>query len=76
MWKSFPGSTTMFWNRDVSVRAANYSQRSEAEMLLTNLERMLSKVSPTIPDGCHNDMKKPKKHQNVAKQYEGIYNQF
>ena len=60
MWKSFPGSTTMFWNRDTSVRAANYSQRSEAEMLLTNLERMLSKVLPTIPDGCYNDMKNPK----------------
>ena len=60
MWKSFPGSTTMFWKRDTSVRAANYSQRSEVEMLLTNLETILSKVSPTIPDGCHNDMKNPK----------------
>ena len=25
-------------------------------MLLTDLKQMLSKVSPTIPDGCYNDM--------------------
>ena len=32
----------------------------EAEMLLTNLERMLSKVSLTIPDGCYSNMQNPK----------------
>ena len=45
---------------DSIVRTANYSQRSKADMLLTNLERMLSKVSPTIPDGYYNDMNNPK----------------
>ena len=60
MWKSFPGSTTMFWRRDTSVRTVNYSQQSEAEMLNTNSETMLLKVSLNIPDGCYNDMQNPK----------------
>ena len=60
MWKSFPGSTTMFLGSDATVKPANYSQGSEAEKLLTNLEKMLSKVPPTIPDSCYNDIQNPK----------------
>ena len=36
-------------------------------MLLTNLERMLSKVSPTIPDCYYNDMKNPKNIEMLQK---------
>ena len=46
----------------------------EAEMLLTNLERMLSKVSLTIPDGCYSNMQNPKNIKNASKEYEGMYN--
>ena len=39
-------------------------------MLLTNLERMLSKVSPTIQDGYYNNMKNPKHIEMLQKSME------
>ena len=64
----------MFWKRDISLRTANYSQRSGAEMLVTNLDAVKSLTDH--PRRLLQRHEESKTHRNASKEYESMYSHF